>query len=473
MKSNQNIQLKNVIENKLNKINLIKNLTIKNDILNTHKDNKFRLLKKEQIGNGGQYDIHKSKRDIKIKTELSMREMLQLTGERNRILKQTLTSKKSDYKTFAKELEKEKKEKKIKLFKNFLTKDEIPELHLNYKNDYKKLLKKPSSNRNKENKNNRKLNLLPSKCNSARSFKIKSPKILKTCPTNTLLINTPIIKFQDSKPKTTNDFQFPTHFNLFISSNQHLINHFKDESTQKLLKKYKPQKKFQNKVYNRLEIESLIHDLTCFFKNEKSLHKKFNLASTIGIDLSYKLKIVFKEFGSLLSLIFSEMIYNFNFFKELVGKTNYEIIKNHQLEIIKMKSQSNKIENIGNKKLKFLEDEHQKEKLKNKFQDEERELMKKLIFELQQKDEQNLEIISQLKKKVSQATEGDFSTHIKNKFKSIVKKLIPTSPQQKKMSFCQVSKKIMNMKNSTEVNNRSSFQNKKNIIKINSSVQYS
>lgn len=372
--------------------------------------------------------------EMEIQTEMSVRDKLELTGQKNRVLYKSIRQKVKQS-TFAEELDKQKKLNATRKFKTVFAKMGTQQKkllgHLQNGLKIRKLFSSRTRRRlqskhsprgsNKENTGTR---------NSRGKGHLlgvpKSPKNLWSLDSQRKLI-------------------LPIDFREYTWSFQGLKRHFKHAMTREVLHNFHFAKQFYNEILDREEVWSLKDKVVNFFGCEKSLKRRLHMAVVQGADIAYKLKLVYKEQGELLSLIFEQIAEDVAGFRQNVGKTAYKLVQNNKNEINKAKERFKEREQVFETRLKLLAQKHEKEKKKGKLQDEERILMRKLIYELQEKNEKYARTVERLKnrketfEKKASVVE---SNQVRNRFKKIVRKIIPVSPPTRRFSFVGVTKKL-------------------------------
>jgi hypothetical protein len=461
----QQSQLQELISSKLDKVN------IPCELMKEHRGLSFTKI---QLGNKvakvDYKDIFDKRQEEKencekIRDQMNVRERLLLTSERNFIIRKALMEKKT-INSFSKELDKKKKKKMMQKFKKvFKTtlgdeKEEKKPIKLNLflKSAFKMKQKaqtlrfKYSMKRNKTNSSTTPKTLLSQmelKRGSTSSSKGKflsafsKSKQLKTQKSD-------LKRLYWSNPK----------FLAFLNEHPTLRSFFENPLTINILKKFTIPHYSQHQVLNRSELTNLIWKTKNYFKCEEKYFNRIHLAFIVGVDMAFKLRLVYKEHGDLMAMLFAQLAKDFENFKILVGKSTYQTMKNQQMEIQKIKNNFQKENEIFEKRIELMRETNQQKKNNEEMIDNERILMKKLIHDLQVKNEEQLRYIQKLENNAKVGNPNKDDNKVQNKFKRIVNKLLPNSQRQKKLSFAMVSSRIIQLKRDS--NQAGGFEENKN-----------
>ena len=230
----------------------------------------------------------------------------------------------------------------------------------------------------------------------------------------------------------------PTQFIKFLESSKGIKSHFENCLTREILFDFMFPKRFHNEVLSRKEISQLMVDLSEKFKKEDDLRKRVHLALIVCSDVSFKLKGVYKEQGQLLKLIIGQVAQDFERFRTMVGKNVYRTMKTQQIELSKVQERRQKQALACEGRIKLLLEQQEVQKKQNLLKDQESTAIKRLLYELQKKNEQYLRKIQDLESKIYN---GTASVRARNKFRKIIHKIIP-----ERMSIMRASRKIMENK---------------------------
>ena len=385
---------------------------------------------------------------IKIKTDLSIREKLQLTGEKNRLLLKSL-NKKIKTNTFANELDKRKKLNSIRRFNRVFGKPD--------KKKEKKIITLQNGIKMRKVFSRKMLPSTMKESRSANQFFTGKENKIKTARSNNMASMDKNDRLLNVKKKNNimssllgfnliKDLIIPKHFLQYVSCFPKISDHFNNILTKEVMNNFTFPKQFYKEILDRQEIFELKNKVTKYLSSEKILKRRLHMAIIQGVDIAYKIKLVYKEQADFLLFLFANLSDDIEKFKQNVGKTAYKSVQENKREIEKIIRRYDEREKLFETRLRILQEKHEKEKKKGQLQDEERVLMKKLIFELQEKNEKYAETVEKLKHQKDQEFKKKISivetNQVRSRFKNIVKKIIPGANSSKKLSFVGVAKKL-------------------------------
>lgn len=428
-------QLTNFIQKELSTMEEKSNLIFNNRRIN---EDEIRLTRELEEYKDG-FD---AKHNMLIESGLGIREKLMVTGERNRALKENLRLS-NPTRLIRGRIQKQKKLEDQRNFKkvfcknlgrNFDNKKKI-ELYRYLKDNVLKNMtfstpqKRPQNSRKKKAHSLREKKKTSTEKSASRKHKIRLQKIVSN-------------KFKTEQVDLEQIFRSYPKFLEFLEKEKQLFDHYKKAQCQGILEKAGIRRLLQNSVFQRQELVNLTHDFRNEFKREQDLQKRVNLALILGTNLSFKIKSVFKEQGNLFCLILSQLAKDFEVFRQLVGKSIREISFENKAELMNLSKRNQVDKEYYDSQLQMVREMGKKKERRFEVKEEETNLMRKLIFELEQKNEKYLRIIQDLKSK------GGFNRQVESKsvrakFKNIIKKLLPGSAKVKKPSIQNVSQKLM------------------------------
>lgn len=431
--------LKEFIKNKLEKVNF------RRDMMSQHKMLSYEQMHAEEPVKVADFkDIFDHRQQEKmgeIKCELSMREKLMMTSQQNWAIRGSFPEK-QPMALFVKELDRQKRRKMMKKFRQVFCKNLVKT----------EATRGPDSDRKaglQRVKTPRVLKRVP-KTKSARP-QIKATEAAKK---HSLLAQMKQFrrrpedveeKHQAEKNDIKKMFWASPSLLRFLEENEAIRRLFEKPETKAILRQFPIGANGQQKVLNRSELANLAWKMEHFFKCEQQIFRRMHLGFVLGVDLAFKLKSVYKELGGLITRIFAQLAKDFTGFKKMVGKLTYQTVRQHQDEILKMRRKQEKESEICEKRIQILRAAQDKKDEHNRMKDNERDLMKKLIFELQTKSEKQLRTIQSLENRLKCRPDSAEKGRIQDKFRSIVNRLMPKNPKSRRMSFAAVSSRIIQL----------------------------
>ena len=422
-------------------------LELKNDIIANDRQISFQNIHFENADQKmdfrDNFDLKKQFKQ-KVYTECDLREKLMITGERNRLLRDSFRRSNASNSILT-EINRKKREKELSGFKRVFCSN----LGLNFDRKKKQELFQFIKQKILKTVTKRAKTQAPKV--SGRSAKLEvstKRKPVSTPPKKTPnhLANLKSISKKTESNTTFNIknlFRAYPGFTRFLEANPDLLSHFKQPLTRQITLKYNTKKLLQNAVYNRQEFADFIRECRSNFKREENLQNRIHLAIVLGTNLAYKLKAIYKEQGDFICMVISQVAKDFESFRQLVGRTVYQTVKSHKEELIKIEKRRDDQKKYFEGQLKMIEESHKKNERRSVIIEEECSLMKKLIYELQTKNERYLRIIEELKENKKRRNYGTDSQKVRDKFKNIIRRLIPENKFPGKRSFLNISKRII------------------------------